>query len=202
MLILWMRDATVTNCREIMSGLVDLCEFLKANERGIGMNVSDSSIMYEIGSFAGESAEVFARYFDFVHCVDPWTSDPNICGLDARSTFNCEDVQRSFDERAAKAGNMIKHVGYSADVVKTVPDGTLDFVYVDALHQLANVKANIAEWWPKVRSGGFIGGHDYHDTVMNSDFQVKQAVQEFVASEERAIGLRLFADTSWIVRKS
>ena len=189
----WMRDPTIVNCREIMSGLVDLCEWIAKGRK-------TETVMYEIGSFAGESAAVFSKYFGTVHCVDPWTSDPNICGLDSRSTFNCEDVQRSFDERSALAGNMVKHVGYSVDEAAKVPDGSLDFVYIDGRHEYEFVKADIAAWWPKVRLGGYIGGHDYH-TMSGSDFRVEQAVQEFLAKDVRATDLQLFADTSWIVRK-
>jgi hypothetical protein len=192
MIINWMRDRSIVDCQGIVSGLHDLCTYLKA--------LGPTRAMYEIGSFAGESAEVFAQYFGQVHCVDPWTSDPNICGLDGRATFNCEDVQRSFDERAAAAGNMVKHVGYSLDVAPTVPDESLDFVYIDGMHDYESVKQDIAAWCGKVRPGAFIGGHDYHENA-GSDFHVKRAVDEFFAAAG-ASGLRLFGDTSWLGRKA
>lgn len=43
-----------------------------------------------------------------------------------------------------------------------VLDGWADFVFVDAGHSYAAVKADIAAWEPKVRAGGWFGGHDYH----------------------------------------
>ena len=201
MIINWMRDRSIVDCEGLVSGLHDLCHYIVDN---CGLVEPDLSMMemYEVGSFAGESAEIFSKYFDAVHCVDPWTSDPNICGLTPACPFNCEDVQRSFDERAAKCGNLVKHVGYSIDVAKTVEDGSLDFVYIDGLHDYGSVKRDIGAWWPKVKVGGFIGGHDYHDVVMNSDFQVKMAVQEFMSGTPSAVDLRLFADTSWVVRKT
>ena len=197
--IYWMRNPVIVNCREIMSGLVDLCEWIVRTCDLVEPDLSNMD-MYEIGSFAGESAEVFAKYFGTVHCVDPWTSDPNICGLDSRATFNCEDVQKSFDERAVIAGNMVKHVGYSLDEAAKVEDGTLDFVYIDGRHEYEFVKEDIAAWWAKVKHGGYLGGHDYH-TMSGSDFRVEQAVQEFISAETRAIDLQLFPDTSWVVRK-
>ena len=194
MIIDWIRDRGNVNCEGIVSGLHDLCAY-------IVYEYKVPPIMYEIGSFAGESAEIFAQYFGTVHCVDPWTSDPNICGLTDACPFNCEDVQRSFDERAAKCGNLVKHVGYNIDVAKTVKEGSLDFVYIDALHHYDAVRQDIATWWPKVKSGGFLGGHDFHSAVMNSDFMVKQAVDDFIAGDKSATDLHLFSDTSWIVRK-
>jgi hypothetical protein len=42
-------------------------------------------------------------------------------------------------------------------------DSTLDFVYIDANHSYECVKKDLETWYPKVRSGGFICGHDYLD---------------------------------------
>jgi predicted O-methyltransferase YrrM len=190
-MISWMRNENIVACQGIVSGLYDLCYFLK--DRG------GAGVMYEIGSFAGESAAIFAKHFKAVHCVDPWTGDPNICGLDSRTTFNCEDVQRSFDEVMAAAGNIVKHVGYSIDVAPSVEDESLDFVYIDGMHDYGSVRQDIAAWAPKVRLGGFVGGHDYHEN-QNSDFEVKRAVDEFFEAG-RATDLHLFGDTSWVGRK-
>jgi len=41
-----------------------------------------------------------------------------------------------------------------------VPDASLDFVFIDADHTEAAVLSDIEAWTPKVRSGGFVIGHD------------------------------------------
>ena len=186
-MIEWMRNRNIVDCAGIVSGLVDLCEHLKGR--------FDKGTMYEIGSFAGESAAVFSYYFREVHCVDPWLPDV-IC--DPRMTFTAEDVERSFDARAEVCGNIRKHKGLSLEVVKGVADDSLDFVYIDGAHDLESVRADIAAWAPKVRPGGFIGGHDYHSNA-GSDFHVQTAVDEFFAAGG-AYGLQLFGDTSWVGR--
>jgi hypothetical protein len=38
---------------------------------------------------------------------------------------------------------------------------SLDFVFVDASHKYGCVRNDIRLWWPKVRKGGWFGGHDY-----------------------------------------
>jgi SAM-dependent methyltransferase len=43
-----------------------------------------------------------------------------------------------------------------------VADGWADFVFVDAGHSYSAVKTDLEEWEPKVREGGWFGGHDYH----------------------------------------
>ena len=185
----WMRNPElIGGIPGIQTGLVELCEYLKAN---LGLD----PVMYEIGSFAGESSEVFARYFRTVHCVDPW-DDP--CGAPSLT----EGVL-SFQERAHAAGNIVEHVTGSVEQAAVVPDESLDFVYLDAgVHSRETTLRDITAWWPKVKVGGFIGGHDSHDFVMTRDFQVKMAVQECMSGTPRAVDLRLVADTSWVVRKT
>ncbi|MFK7788656.1 MAG: glycosyltransferase [Phycisphaeraceae bacterium] len=39
-------------------------------------------------------------------------------------------------------------------------DGSLDFVYLDADHSEAGLIADLCAWFPKVREGGIIAGHD------------------------------------------
>jgi predicted O-methyltransferase YrrM len=49
----------------------------------------------------------------------------------------------------------------SSSAVKHIPDGSLDFVYIDGDHRLKPVIKDIVHYWPKVKMGGLIGGHDY-----------------------------------------
>lgn len=37
----------------------------------------------------------------------------------------------------------------------------LDFVYVDARHDFCGAAEDIGLYWPKIRSGGLMAGHDY-----------------------------------------
>lgn len=48
------------------------------------------------------------------------------------------------------------------DASAAIHDGSLDFVFIDADHSYAAVKDDITCWAPKVRAGGWLGGHDYH----------------------------------------
>ena len=160
----------------IMSGLIDLGEYLEKF-------LSPRSIGYEVGSFAGESMEVLAKYFDVFHCVDLFN--------DACEYPNLPDVEASFDIRAKAAGNVIKHVTTSREQAILTPNGTADFVYIDACHLYEYVIEDIRYWLPKVRAGGIISGHDF---IVNTP-DVVRAVKEVFGEPDF-----VFADTSWIVR--
>jgi hypothetical protein len=67
----------------------------------------------------------------------------------------------------------------SLDAAKLVPDKSLDFVFIDALHDYDSVKADIKAWLPKVRDGGILAGDDY----ANKKFGVTKAVDEVFGSD-------------------
>ena len=66
----------------------------------------------------------------------------------------------------------------SVSAAEMFPAGGLDFVFIDADHSYEAVKADIAAWYPTVRSGGLFSGHDYRWPG------VQQAVNEFAAAEK------------------
>jgi hypothetical protein len=53
--------------------------------------------------------------------------------------------------------------GASVEQAIHVEDESLDFVFIDAGHSYGAVLADIDAWWPKVKPGGWFGGHDYHE---------------------------------------
>ena len=55
---------------------------------------------------------------------------------------------------------------------KFVEDESLDFVFIDAGHEYEDVKQDIRLWYPKIRQGGYMLGHDINQP------QVKKAVNE------------------------
>jgi predicted O-methyltransferase YrrM len=54
--------------------------------------------------------------------------------------------------------------GRTNDAAYSVADGSLDFVFIDADHDYEPVRQDIAHWTPKVKTGGWVGGHDFHST--------------------------------------
>jgi cephalosporin hydroxylase len=86
----------------------------------------------------------------------------------------------------------------SVEASKQYEDNSLDFVYIDASHHYELVKADILAWYPKIKVGGYIGGHDYvpGDTVHG----VHKAVSEIFPDDHEPRYSRHNAG-SWIHRK-
>eukprot|EP00747_Dinoflagellata_sp_TGD_P091697 gnl/TRDRNA2_/TRDRNA2_165153_c0_seq1.p1 gnl/TRDRNA2_/TRDRNA2_165153_c0~~gnl/TRDRNA2_/TRDRNA2_165153_c0_seq1.p1 ORF type:complete len:190 (-),score=44.02 gnl/TRDRNA2_/TRDRNA2_165153_c0_seq1:22-591(-) len=59
-------------------------------------------------------------------------------------------------------GNVFFHRTTSVGAAKVFADGSVDVVYIDADHKWWSVLQDIVAWWPKLRPGGALIGHDFH----------------------------------------
>ena len=55
----------------------------------------------------------------------------------------------------------------SMEAVLEQPDNSLDFVYIDAMHDFDNIMRDLIEWSKKVRPRGIVAGHDYCKQYQN-----------------------------------
>jgi predicted O-methyltransferase YrrM len=77
---------------------------------------------------------------------------------------------------------------FSFDAANDFADCSLDFVYVDAVHDYKNALRDILDWWPKIKPGGVMAGHDYLDQInIGGVFGVKSAADRFAAAVDRPI---------------
>ncbi|MEZ5288740.1 MAG: class I SAM-dependent methyltransferase [Vicinamibacterales bacterium] len=52
-------------------------------------------------------------------------------------------------------------IAASVPAAALFPPGSLDWVHLDARHDVESVRADIAAWAPRIRSGGWLSGDDY-----------------------------------------
>jgi len=79
----------------------------------------------------------------------------------------------------------------SIEAAKGFSDYYFDFIYLDAQHDYEGICQDIRVWYPKVKMGGVLGGHDF---LLDRYPGVVRAVEEFVSS----FGLKLFqAELDW-----
>jgi len=153
-----------------------------------------SLIGAEIGVWAGDNALSILEQLNIkkLFLIDPYIPYVNSIGEvsnPSRALSICKDKMVKFND---KVKFIIKK---SSEAVNDVPDN-LDFVYIDGNHDYEFVKRDIEFYYPKVRSGGVLGGHDF---LVTDNFKgVVNAVIEFVVEER----LKLFAEKNdwWVVK--
>ena len=120
--------------------------------------------------------------------IDPWEFQANEEYLADPNNV----TQEQGDERAASVarrfaremimGTVVVDRTYSLDAATRVPDGSLDWIYLDAMHTYDAVFEDLRAWAPKVKADGLILGHDYanHPLAQQMQFGVVEAVNQFV----------------------
>ena len=118
-------------------------------------------VAVEIGTHRGEfAAQLLSQWKGkLLHCIDPWEA-----GYD--DTDPVSQLDREADYRHAlksllphhKRYNVIRDVSTSA--ARQIERQTLDFVYIDGNHQREYVEKDVVTWWPKLKDGGILAGHD------------------------------------------
>lgn len=101
--------------------------------------------------------------------VDPWLSGANnpAWGASGAQLADCpqaemEAIYHGVLEIVRPHGDRVRMLRMPSVAASTeVADGSCDAVFIDADHSREAVTADILAWWPKVRAGGWIGGHDY-----------------------------------------
>lgn len=165
----------------------------------------------EIGVGSGETSRrlLAARPLLRLAMVDWFRSEPGYrqWGVQngdphaERSDAEIEEEQRNAERvAAAHPGAELfaaDSVGAASMVAARFDDWAvngLDLVFIDADHREANVAADIRAWWPLVRPGGWLGGHDLHRFP---DDGVGRAVDAFVTAG-RLAGVRGDQWTWWV----
>ena len=118
--------------------------------------------------------------------IDPWLESEPDEYVD-RANVAQDQHQRFFrttQDRLAKHGARSEiWRRTSVEAAQHVADGSLDFVYIDARHDYDSVLEDLTAWFPKLKPGGLIAGHDYVDGEFPQGvFGVKRAVDEFFAA--------------------
>ena len=126
----------------------------------------------EVGCLRGEFSRFLStQYQGKILSIDAFIGEPKI----PDDPLTEEKCRKNLEGTKCE---LIK--GLSLDVVKKIDDGSLDWIYIDADHEYEAVKADLEAWFPKVRNGGIISGHDYVKYESEeSIFGVIEAVDEF-----------------------
>ena len=167
------------------------------------MNMKERKLIgVEIGTFRGVNAHAILSFLpmETLYLIDPYLQYEEYSEAwipnHMQSDFN--DDYDMAKKRLKKYKNKIRFIKMKADEAITIscliPDN-LDFVYVDGNHDYEYVKRDLELYYPKLRTGGVIGGDNFE-----VEFQgVPRAVLEFIDAKD----LRLYGSDKdwWVIKK-
>jgi hypothetical protein len=145
----------------------------------------DNSKFVEIGVWRGQSVcfaavEIINLKKNItIYAVDTWegSKEENLWEIDNET--NIETIYENFLNNIEPVKDIIVPIKKtSVEASKLFEDKSLDFVFIDASHLYEEVKKDINHWFPKVKIGGYIGGHDYTNNEPFEKNGVKVAVDE------------------------
>lgn len=150
-------------------------------------------VVAEVGVDKGEFSWYLLEYswIDKLYCVDPWPGERG-----ERSYRHAAGLLDDSDRRV----ELLRMTSIEAARWFAARNQQLDFVYIDANHSRRSVEQDIAAWWPLVRPGGCLAGHDY---IEIDRCGVVAAVNSFCIAQRLQLNLTNEAEwRSWFVFKS
>jgi predicted O-methyltransferase YrrM len=126
-----------------------------------------------------------------VVAVDPWApvpnSDENYDGWDFVA------IEREFWENVGPHKDRVEMLRTTSLEASCIPTTPFDVAFIDAGHDYANARADIQAWWPLVREGGYLCGHDYQHKF--------PGVMRAVVASFPLLRVAVCPDSVWVVQK-
>ncbi len=125
----------------------------------------------EVGTFKGEfSKQILENWSGTLYMVDVWRclGDEYIDSSN-HGNFDIEIFGESIKNIKGHEDRGVMVRASSEIASNMFLDNSLDFVYIDANHAYDFVKEDIELWYPKVKKGGYLCGHDYIDLDWYND---------------------------------
>lgn len=134
----------------------------------------------EIGVRTGRNFKNMTKFnFNNAYAIDLWTDDGILSHNDIKLS------QREMNSNYLKLKEYFKNnenvhliKSLSVNASKQFEDCYFDLVFIDADHTYNGVWEDIVHWYPKVRSGGIVSGHDYIER--KGKYGVIEAVNKYL----------------------
>ena len=150
-------------------------------------HLPQNAVVAEIGVWEGAFSTAILNLAkpNKLFLIDAWEEQPV-------SVYEEQPTQQLYDYLLAQVTKKFANdprvtilKQYSNKAASQFPDNYFDWIYIDGNHAYEAVKDDLAVWLPKIKTGGFITGHDYFAYTpdkpsISQTFGVVQAVNEFI----------------------
>lgn len=154
--------------------------------------------MAEVGVYRGDFAAFMLKRCPGLtgyYMVDPWR---HLSDWNKPSNKADAELEEFYQEAKAKtdfaAAKRVILRGKTTEVIDQIGDGELDFAYIDADHTLKGIAIDLIRVYPKVRTGGFLGGDDFTRSVWEHNTRFEPTlVFPFAVYFAEAVGATIYA---------
>ena len=134
---------------------------------------------------------------DELHLIDPWLYMPEFSntGFGRKKNEHLMDEKHRLVVETSRDNPAVRiHRATSQEALSALPDGYLDWVYIDGNHNEPFIGQDIALCLRKVKPNGMIAGDDYNWQAEQSGAPVRRAVEAALAELGPKASLRLMAN--------
>jgi predicted O-methyltransferase YrrM len=154
--------------------------------------IPDNGIFVEGGAWLGKSSSYLcdlAKDRINVYIVDAWNYSKKEMEISYPLAKEMDIYQIFLENMGDRKFTQIRKESIEAS--KDFEDESCDVVFIDMDHSYEAVKQDLMHWFPKVKRGGYIAGHDV-------DWEgVSRAINEFFPKEK----LKKVSQSCWIFYK-
>lgn len=166
-------------------------------------------VVVEIGTYAGRATTLMAPIClangGAYHAIDNFRGSRNEKDPATQGQQN-DDILTKFEQNMRAFdlwGRIVLHISDSIRAATSFRDGSVDFCFIDGDHTPEGVSLDLETWWPKIKLGGMLAGHDYHKRGLRG------AVVRFSNAHGQVVenggvvtnGRRRWQHVCWAIRK-
>jgi predicted O-methyltransferase YrrM len=142
-------------------------------------SAKDNYIFVEIGTWKGKSTVFMAEQIKETKKKIKFYAIDTFVGTAGYETWDSVVNKTLYDEYLKNIEPVKDYIitikGNSNIVHSQFENDTIDFIFIDGDHTYEGVSADLKGWYPKLKVGGVIAGHDYNEPNTG----VKLAVDSF-----------------------
>ena len=157
------------------------------NRKDMAASLAPGKLCAEVGVLRGSySREILASAPECLYLIDIWEHQDNEYKNDPA---NAEDLELLYKQVsiAFDLPNVRIIRDWSVATAATFPDGFFDWVYIDANHTWPAITDDVYVWWPKVKCGGWLSGHDYRNPIPHPCLQVGPVVDAWAILKQAEV---------------
>lgn len=146
---------------------------LKGGRYAILSYIPQAGAGVEVGVWRGDFSQALLNHLKprQLTLIDPWAHQQD-----------ADELHQKVCQRFSANDNVKVVRSTSLEAAKAIADQSLDWVYIDGSHFYKDVLDDLNAWRPKLRNNGILFGDDYYWRDTESEYTVKKAVDEFIAT--------------------